>query len=60
MFYDGKDTDPPDSVVEADILAILRYASGSVPKIIEDIRQHFNGNVSDIRIQTAITKLNGM
>ena len=56
LFYNGEDT-PSPQVIEADIFQILRTGPTNVPDLVNAIRQHFNGKVSDIQIKQALRSL---
>jgi hypothetical protein len=58
IFYQGEEN-PSDVVVAADVFQIIRNG-GTSKQILDNIKTHFQGNVSDERIQKAITELKGI
>lgn len=58
LFYQGEENPSPE-VVEADVFQIVRMQNRGVSAaaVIQEIKDHFQGKVSDKDIQAALQKL---
>lgn len=58
LFYQGEENPSPE-VVEADVFQIVRMQNRGVSAatVIQEIKDHFQGKVSDRDIQAALQKL---
>lgn len=55
LFYQGE-KNPTEDVIRADVFQIVRYGTDS-QKVIQELREHFKGNVTDEQLAKAITSL---